>query len=151
MGEGGFRPPENVNRKSSIVNPATRISQPLKWAVAFDLSQLKLNADGLIPAIVQDHASGEVLMLAYMNAEAFQRTLDTGKATYWSRSRQSFWVKGETSGHVQKVVSVSLDCDLDTVLLKVEQTGAACHENYRSCFFRDVRDGELVVNEVPKV
>lgn len=119
--------------------------------MAFDLSQLKLNADGLIPAIVQDHASGEVLMLAYMNAEAFQRTLDTGKATYWSRSRQSFWVKGESSGHTQKVVSVALDCDLDTVLLKVEQVGPACHENYRSCFFRDVREGELVINDVPKL
>lgn len=117
----------------------------------FELSQLKLNADGLVPAIVQDHASGEVLMLAYMNPEALQRTIDTGRATYWSRSRQSYWVKGETSGHIQKVVSISLDCDLDTVLLRVEQTGAACHENYRSCFFRDIREGELVVNDVPKM
>jgi len=114
--------------------------------------QLKYNADGLIPAIVQDHASGEVLMMAWMNPEALKRTLETKKATYWSRSRQSFWVKGETSGHVQKVHSVSIDCDLDTILLKVEQTGAACHENYRSCFFRDVaEDGSLSVNETPKL
>jgi phosphoribosyl-AMP cyclohydrolase len=119
--------------------------------VAFDLSQLKLDPQGLIPAIVQDATSGEVLMLAYMNPEALQRTLDTGRATYWSRSRQSFWVKGETSGHTQKVESVSLDCDLDTVLLRVHQIGPACHEAYRSCFYRDIRDGELVVNEVPKL
>ena len=117
----------------------------------FDLSQLKLNADGLIPAIVQDHASGEVLMLAYMNPEALRQTLETGRATYWSRSRQSFWIKGETSGHIQRVVSISLDCDLDTVLLKVDQTGPACHENYRSCFYRDLRDGELVVNDVSRL
>lgn len=116
-----------------------------------DLTTLKYNADGLLPAIVQDHATGEVLMLAYMNDEALRRTLESGKATYWSRSRQSFWVKGETSGNVQKVVSVSIDCDLDTVLLRVEQSGPACHENYRSCFFRDIRDGELAVNDTPKL
>lgn len=111
------------------------------------LSDLKYNSDGLIPAIVQDHATGEVLMMAWMNAEALRRTLETKRATYWSRSRQSFWVKGETSGHVQVVKSVSVDCDLDTLLLKVEQTGAACHENYRSCFFRDLNSaGELAVN-----
>lgn len=119
--------------------------------MSFDYASLKFDVNGLLPAIVQDHATGEVLMLAYMNKEAVQRTVETGKATYWSRSRQSFWVKGETSGHTQKVVSVSLDCDLDTVLLRVEQTGAACHENYRSCFFRDIREGELVINEVPKL
>jgi len=114
--------------------------------------QLKFNADGLIPAIVQDHASGEVLMMAWMNAAALQRTLDTKKATYWSRSRQSFWVKGESSGHTQAVKSVSIDCDLDTILLKVEQVGAACHENYRSCFFRDIDvEGELSVNNTPKL
>jgi len=114
--------------------------------------QLKFNADGLIPAIVQDHASGEVLMMAWMNAAALQRTLETKKATYWSRSRQSFWVKGESSGHTQAVKSVSIDCDLDTILLKVEQVGAACHENYRSCFFRDLdTEGGLSVNDTPKL
>lgn len=116
------------------------------------LDQLKYNADGLIPAIAQDHATGEVLMMAWMNHESLQRTLESGQATYWSRSRQEFWVKGLTSGHTQKVVSVAVDCDADTVLLKVEQIGAACHENYRSCFFRDLTvQGELVLNGVPKV
>ena len=111
------------------------------------LDKLKYNAEGLIPAIVQDHATGEVLMMAWMNSEALKRTLETKRATYWSRSRQSFWVKGETSGHTQSVKSVSVDCDLDTLLLKVKQTGAACHENYRSCFFRDLDpSGELVTN-----
>jgi phosphoribosyl-AMP cyclohydrolase len=102
--------------------------------------------DGLIPVVAQDWQSGEVLMLAYMNAEAWQRTLASGVATYWSRSRQKFWVKGESSGHVQKVHEVRVDCDLDTVVLKVEQVGgAACHEGYRSCFFRRVRNGALEV------
>lgn len=116
------------------------------------LDRLKYNADGLIPAIAQDHATGEVLMMAWMNRESLQRTLDTGDATYWSRSRGEFWVKGLTSGHTQRVRSVSVDCDGDTLLLRVEQVGAACHENYRSCFFRDLRaDGELTINDVPKL
>jgi len=91
-------------------------------------------------------------MMAWMNVEALRRTIETRKATYWSRSRQSFWVKGESSGHIQAVTSVSVDCDLDTVLLRVEQTGAACHENYRSCFFRDINaEGALTVNDVPRL
>lgn len=110
------------------------------------LDSLKFNDQGLIPAIVQDHANGEVLMMAWMNRDSLERTIETGRATYWSRSRQSFWVKGETSGHTQTVRRISVDCDLDTILLTVEQVGAACHENYRSCFFRDMKDGELVVN-----
>ncbi len=98
--------------------------------------------DGLVPVIVQDDASGAVLMLAYMNAASYERTIATGYATYWSRSRQAFWVKGETSGHRQKVRSIAIDCDGDTVLLRVEQEGgAACHEGYPSCFFRR-RDGD---------
>ena len=97
--------------------------------------------DGLVPVIVQDHASGAVLMLAYMNRESYERTVATGFATYWSRSRREFWVKGETSGHRQKVRAVHVDCDGDTLLLKVDQEGgAACHEGYPSCFFR--RRGE---------
>jgi phosphoribosyl-AMP cyclohydrolase len=93
--------------------------------------------DGLVPVIVQDNASGAVLMLAYMNRESYERTVATGWATYWSRSRQEFWVKGETSGHRQKVRAIHVDCDGDTVLLKVDQEGgAACHEGYPSCFFR---------------
>jgi phosphoribosyl-AMP cyclohydrolase len=104
---------------------------------------LKFDANGLIPVVVQDAHSGEVLMVAYMNQEAVERTLQTGRATYWSRSRQQFWVKGETSGNVQRVREMRVDCDKDCLLIKVEQTGAACHEGYRSCFFRKVsQDGE---------
>ncbi len=106
--------------------------------------------DGLIPAIVQDSASGEVLMLAYMNAEAWQQTLSTAVATYWSRSRNQLWVKGESSGNVQRIKEIRIDCDRDTVLLKVDQVGgAACHTGHRSCFFcRIETDGaETVVGE----
>ncbi len=99
--------------------------------------------DGLIPVIAQDWKTGEVLMLAYMNEAAWEKTLETGLATYWSRSRSKFWVKGESSGNVQKVKDAFVDCDLDTVVLKIEQVGdAACHEGYRSCFFRRVVNGE---------
>ena len=92
------------------------------------------NGDGLVPVIAQQHDTGEVLMLAWMDAEALRRTLATRKATYWSRSRGEYWVKGETSGHHQAVVSVAVDCDGDTVLLQVEQTGPACHTGTRTCF-----------------
>ena len=103
---------------------------------------------GLLPAIAQDARSGKVLMLAYMNEEAWDRTVETRKAHYWSRSRGKLWLKGETSGHVQKVREVLLDCDLDTVLLRVEQLGgAACHKGYESCFFRRYADGGLEVVE----
>jgi phosphoribosyl-AMP cyclohydrolase len=101
--------------------------------------------EGLVPTVVQDDKTGEVLMLAYMNKEAWLKTLATGKAHYWSRSRQSLWLKGETSGHVQLVSEVRLDCDEDTILLKVKQVGnAACHTGYRSCFYRKCVDGVLV-------
>ncbi|HZO91366.1 MAG TPA: phosphoribosyl-AMP cyclohydrolase [Chthonomonadaceae bacterium] len=104
---------------------------------------LKFDANGLIPAVVQDAANGDVLMLGYMNKEAVERTLASGRVTFWSRSRQKFWVKGETSGFVQNVKGVYVDCDQDCLLVKVEQVGAACHEGYRSCFFRRVSaDGE---------
>ncbi len=96
---------------------------------------------GLVPAIVQDNETGEILMLAYMNQEAFDATLSTGKATYYSRSRQTLWVKGETSGNVQLVKEIRIDCDNDTVLLKVEQLGgAACHTGHRSCFHKKVEN-----------
>ncbi|GAB3223811.1 hypothetical protein GCM10027447_11920 [Glycomyces halotolerans] len=98
------------------------------------VASVAFNADGLVPAIAQQHDTGEVLMLAWMNAEALRRTLDTGEATYWSRSRGELWVKGRTSGHHQSVKSVALDCDGDTVLLQVEQTGPACHTGTRTCF-----------------
>ena len=98
--------------------------------------------DGLVPVIVQESETGEVLMLAYMNTEAWQETLRTGKATYWSRSRNALWVKGEQSGHIQLVQESRIDCDRDTILLKVRQIGgAACHTGYRSCFYRKLSPG----------
>jgi phosphoribosyl-AMP cyclohydrolase len=101
-------------------------------------------AGGLVPAIVQCALTGEVLMLAYMNEESYRLTLESGEAHFWSRSRQSIWHKGESSGHVQKLRGIRLDCDNDALLLLVEQVGgAACHTGYRSCFYRELRDGEL--------
>lgn len=98
----------------------------------------KFNENGLIPAIAQDADLGEVLMMAWMNAEALRRTLETGEVTYWSRSRRALWVKGETSGHVQKLVEAWIDCDQDALVLKVQQAGPACHTSRRSCFYRRV-------------
>ena len=112
--------------------------------VLFDPSSLQFNEAGLIPAIAQDEASGEVLMMAWMNAQAVERTLETRRVTYWSRSRQAFWIKGETSGHVQELVDLRVDCDRDCLLVLVRQTGAACHTNRRTCFYTAVRDGEEV-------
>ena len=114
------------------------------------LDAVTFNADGLVPAIVQDATTDDILMMAYMNAETLQQTLDTGRMTYWSRSRQSVWVKGATSGHTQAVVSVRLDCDGDALLFRVEQTGGACHTGHRSCFFRKAEDG-VWVNDGEKV
>jgi phosphoribosyl-AMP cyclohydrolase len=113
------------------------------------LEKLKFNSDGLIPAIIQEQSSGRVLMMAWMNKEAVQRTLDLGQTVFWSRSRQKYWIKGETSGHVQVVKDVAFDCDGDTLLIQVEQTGAACHEGYKSCFFRSFRDkgADMAVTE----
>ena len=100
---------------------------------------LKLDANGLIPVVVQDYVNGEVLMLAYMNEEAFNKTLETGIMTYYSRSRQELWVKGLTSGHFQYVGSLDIDCDNDTILAKVRQVGAACHTGNRTCFYRNIK------------
>ena len=102
------------------------------------LNQLKTDRDGLIPAIIQDEENREVLMVGYMNREAVQRTLESGRVCFWSRSRQEYWIKGETSGHTQTVRTVAFDCDGDALLIKVEQKGGACHTGYRSCFFREV-------------
>jgi phosphoribosyl-AMP cyclohydrolase len=113
------------------------------------LDGLKFDANGLIPAIIQDAENNQVLMMAWMNKESLQKTLDTGLCTYWSRSRQKFWVKGETSGHTQHVKKISVDCDQDCLLIQVEQVGAACHDNYRSCFYRDVEGEELKINATP--
>lgn len=98
------------------------------------------NDAGLVPVIAQDARTGEVLMLAWMNEEALRRTIETRRATYWSRSRQEYWVKGETSGHTQEVVSVHADCDADAVLLRVNQTGAACHTGNRTCFYTELTE-----------
>nr|WP_189304821.1 phosphoribosyl-AMP cyclohydrolase [Streptomyces albospinus] len=105
-------------------------------------ARLKRGADGLVPAIAQQYDTGEVLMLGWMDDEALHRTLTTGRCTYWSRSRREYWVKGDTSGHVQYVKSVALDCDADTVLVKVDQVGAACHTGDRTCFDADVLASE---------
>ncbi len=100
--------------------------------------QLKFDANGLIPAIIQDQQTGRVLMMAWMNRASLEKTLETGKTHFWSRSRQKFWMKGESSGHTQQVKEITFDCDGDTLLVQVEQAGAACHAGYRSCFFRAV-------------
>jgi phosphoribosyl-AMP cyclohydrolase len=100
--------------------------------------RLRRTAEGLVPALVQQHDTGELLMLGWMNDEALARTIATGRATYWSRSRQEYWVKGETSGHAQQVHEIRLDCDGDTLLVKVDQTGGACHTGDRTCFDADL-------------
>ncbi|MEL6608383.1 MAG: phosphoribosyl-AMP cyclohydrolase [Pseudomonadota bacterium] len=119
-------------------------------AATFDPATLKYDANGLIPAIAQDE-TGDVLMMAWMNAEAVEKTLATGRVTYWSRSRQAFWIKGETSGHTQELIEFRIDCDRDTILMVVRQEGAACHTMRRNCFFTAIRDGEEVVIADPIV
>ena len=106
------------------------------------LDGLKFDAAGLIPAIVQDWQTGEVLMMAWMNRDALEKTIETGRTHFYSRSRGKLWLKGESSGHVQDVKSVATDCDQDVLLIKVEQTGAACHDGYYSCFYREHHAGE---------
>ena len=112
--------------------------------MAFDPASLKYDAQGLIPCVAQDHATGQVLMLAYMNAEAVAQSLASGQVTYWSRSRQALWAKGATSGHRQRLVELRLDCDRDSLLALVEQSGPACHTNRQSCFYTAIRGGEAV-------
>jgi len=99
--------------------------------------------DGLIPVITQDYKTGEILMLAYMNKDSLKRTLKTKMCTYYSRSRKKVWVKGETSGHIQRVKSMFVDCDMDSILIKIEQAGGACHTGYKSCFYREAVSGRL--------
>lgn len=113
------------------------------------LDSIKYDPSGLVTAVVQDHENGDVLMVAYLNREALRRTLTTGRTCFWSRSRQQYWVKGETSGNVQTVKGIYVDCDKDCILVKVDQTGPACHLGYRSCFFRriDAEGGEHVIAE----
>jgi len=107
--------------------------------IKFGLQDLKFDKNGLIPAIIQDYKNNEVLMVAYMNKEALRRTLKSGKTCYWSRSRKEYWVKGLTSGHFQFVKSVAYDCDMDALLIRVRQIGAACHTGNRSCFYRKIK------------
>ncbi len=113
---------------------------------AFDIDQVNFDDRGLIAALAVDAESGEVLMVAWMNREALEKTLREGRVTYWSRSRGELWTKGLTSGHTQEVVEARIDCDLDCVLLRVRQKGGACHNGYRSCFYRRVEDGQLVTD-----
>lgn len=112
------------------------------FEAAYSWEELKTNSDGLVPVVAQDYKTREVLMVAYMNREAYEKTLSTGRMTYYSRSRQSLWLKGETSGHFQYVKSLKLDCDNDTILALVSQVGAACHTGARSCFFKTIAEKE---------
>ncbi|KZN15288.1 phosphoribosyl-AMP cyclohydrolase [Marinomonas sp. TW1] len=114
------------------------------------LANLKTDDAGLIAAIAQQHDTGEVLMLAYMNEKSIRETLETGQVCYWSRSRQTYWRKGESSGHRQTLVSMSFDCDGDCILLQVEQKGAACHTNRRDCFFFKVEGDHVVIDSAPE-
>jgi len=114
------------------------------------LSNLKTDESGLVAAIAQQHDTGEVLMLAYMNEKSIRETLETGQVCYWSRSRQTYWRKGESSGHRQSLVSMSFDCDGDCILLQVEQKGAACHTNRRNCFFFTVNGKDVTINSAPE-
>ena len=114
------------------------LSEIPEWEAAFRWEDLKTNSDGLVPVVVQDYRTGEVLMLAYMNQEAYEQTIRTGRMTYFSRSRRELWLKGETSGHFQYVKSLEIDCDNDTILARVAQLGAACHTGNRSCFYRPI-------------
>ena len=112
------------------------------------LKKLKFNDDELIPAIIQEEVTGRVLMMAWMNESSLKTTIEKGKTHFWSRSRQKYWMKGESSGHTQQVKSIAFDCDGDTLLIQVSQVGAACHEGYQSCFFRTINDaGDFDVSE----
>lgn len=110
-------------------------------------AKMKKNSDGLVPAITQDFENNDVLMMAYMNEEAFCLTCETGYMHYYSRSRDTLWKKGETSGHVQKVIEAYIDCDRDTLLFKIDQTGAACHTGNRTCFYTELKNWDITVNE----
>ena len=112
------------------------------------IEKLKFNEDGLIPAIIQEESTDRVLMMAWMNEASLISTIEKGRTHFWSRSRQKYWMKGESSGHTQQVKSIAFDCDCDTLLIKVQQLGAACHEGYKSCFYRSVNDaGEFDITE----
>jgi phosphoribosyl-AMP cyclohydrolase len=116
------------------------------------IDQLKFDANGLLPAIIQEAGTGRVLLMAWMNRASLEKTLATGNTVFWSRSRQKFWLKGERSGHTQRVREIAFDCDGDTLLIQVDQVGAACHEGYRSCFFRSASlDGQTIAVTEPRL
>jgi len=124
------------------------LMKPYEGEMPLNLDQMKWDSAGLIPAVVQD-AKGEVLMVAYMNREALAETIDTGFGTYYSRSRQTMWRKGESSGNRQRVLGLRADCDLDCIVMKVEQVGGACHTGFYSCFYRKIEDGQLKIDAEP--
>jgi phosphoribosyl-AMP cyclohydrolase len=133
------------------MNPRTESSEPAEQRSAALLAAIAFDDDGLVPAITQQHDSGEVLMLAWMNREAIEKTLAGGAVCYWSRSRGRLWRKGETSGQTQRLVEIRVDCDGDTVLLLVDQTGVACHTGRHNCFFRALRGNVLETIAEPLV
>ena len=126
------------NMSSSVV-PTTYLPAAIDKAMA----AIQFDAQGLVPTVAQQQGSGEVLMMAYMDRDAIVETMRTGRVCYWSRSRRAPWRKGDTSGHIQELVELRVDCDGDTLLVEVEQTGVACHTGRHNCFFRAIRDGEL--------
>ena len=140
-----MRTSARVLKKNHFIFAPFRVSSGRENMNFYD--QLKFNSSGLIPAIVQEESTGRVLMMAWMNLASLEKTIATGRTCFWSRSRQKFWIKGETSGHVQKVKNIAFDCDGDSLLIQVEQTGAACHENYKSCFFRSVEGDSFKITE----
>jgi phosphoribosyl-AMP cyclohydrolase len=116
-----------------------------------EIAALKYNSDGLIPAIAQQHDTGEVLMMAWMNAHSIQESLETGRVCYWSRSRQKYWRKGEESGQIQMLKEMRFDCDNDTILLQVDQHGAACHTGRKTCFYKRVHKAQIIIDSEPLV
>lgn len=141
--ESPFEVPDRICILPSSFRPESATQTAMDPNVL--LSEVSFDDQGLVPAVAQDHESGQVLMLAYMNADTLRRTVETGVMTYWSRSRQEVWVKGQTSGNTQEVRAVHLDCDGDTLVFEVDQNGAACHTGYYSCFHRHLEDGALTV------
>jgi phosphoribosyl-AMP cyclohydrolase len=126
------------------MSPAASVTY-LQSAIDKMIAAIQFNDQGLVAAVAQQHGTGEVLMMAWMDRDAVEETMRTGRVCYWSRSRRALWRKGETSGHIQRLVDLRVDCDGDTLLVEVEQTGVACHTGRHNCFFRAIRDGELEV------
>ena len=143
--------PIGPHPEEAAKQPSRRTQDGGAAAINGALAEIAFNADGLVPAIAQQHDTGEILMVAWMNRDAVRVTLAEGRACYWSRSRQALWRKGETSGQVQRLVELKLDCDGDTLLARVDQLGVACHTGRRSCFFRTATSGGWQVTAAPEV